>query len=341
MDSKTINSTLQEGRGVYTLHGSLNDPFTIYTKGSGIENYEEDPVSIFGFGTDDWFYEWQREFGHPRIWGAAYLDEIRAEFANSLYIFINNVHASGAKTKQDLLDKGLCFPLSVVNFQGASHALQERISEYPTGTKRSDIQIGSVSLVVPSYTRANKGQDLEGVQNIANTIIRLWQYSGAIVFPSSAHPQNFYRTPTHPYGGPHRKHAVDNAFDRRNFFTAHADNEDILIRSALPEFQGHWPSTIAISLEELYDQIKGKYELEHQEKKAEFVFTQLREQLSLPSNASYKTIADSLYARVQDPIITFEELRQLTPYSTEQLNQDPENKIIEKMILIAKNKGLE
>ena len=113
------------------------------------------------------------------------------------------------------MNLGLSFPLGVVRFDGASRTLRKTIKQLPPKFKRNNIEIGSVSMIVPTYTRAEVGLELRAVEFVADTLMRLWIHSGATIIPNSAHLQNFYRKPYHCYEGEKRKHAVDNAFDRR------------------------------------------------------------------------------------------------------------------------------
>lgn len=338
ISTETLNRTLREGRGMYTLHGTVEVPFVVYTKGSGIVGFDNDALTNFRFDSQNWFYDWGRE---NRIYGAAYLDEIRCEFITSLFIFINNVHASGARTKEDLLNLGLSFPLGVVRFDGVSVALQKAIKELPPGFNRDNINIGSVSMVVPSYTRTNIGDEKNVLDHMPQTLIRLWTHSGVATTPSGSHLQNFYRVPYHMFEKRSRRHAVDCVFDGRTMFTAQADNTDLLVQSALPLFEGRWPSVLAISLETLYTEIMSGFYTHAAQWRADVVFAEVRNLLGLSSGSSFHEIGHALCDLSQDPIIDYNELVRLVGYNLEQVHQDDHTKSLKLFIDMAQERGYE
>ncbi len=335
VSTETANISLRQGRGVYTIHGTVNEPYVIYTKGSGKIGFEDDSLAMFRFG-DEWFYDWGRE---NRIYGAAYIDSIRKEFVNSLYIFIHNVHATGAQTRDDILNLGLSFPLGVVRFDGASRTLRKTIKQLPPKFKRNNIEIGSVSMIVPTYTRAEVGLELRAVEFVADTLMRLWIHSGATIIPNSAHLQNFYRKPYHCYEDEKRKHAVDNAFDRRIPFTAQGDNEDLLIRSSVSNFEGYWPYVLAVSLKTLYGDTNGSFHPVLVPEQADKVFNKMKRDLGLSDTSNFLDIGITLYERSSPYLIGYDDLLKVVGYTPQQVDNTGYMKSLDLFLEMAREEG--
>lgn len=230
---ESSDTVKHEGRGRYFDSCFDRHNITLYSKGVGCMDilklnarkgknvqfgaFGPIPEEDYNGNTSGYFFDSVNHPLHfPRVIGAGYTYDENREFLHALRVMVNLIRTESYTSIDDLFSNGVTIPVSAARFPGLTKYVREKTSHEFKDSKwkwNDDIELGSVTMVVPSSQRTNitdkyRTNRKEYSICIARALRKLYESSGAIFSPFSTHMQNFYFAP--------------------NSVCPHSDNSDLL-----------------------------------------------------------------------------------------------------------------